>query len=167
MAKKKVASVEVDTVVNNFGGEFLNLYIPIPAWSVADLPVKKMARMLCEINGFEFPCALRPSEGGDFYISLSKEKAKKSKVMEGLQLKAKLRMDESEYGFPMPEELTEVLSQDPEGKIVFEAMNPGHRRGYLHYIGSAKSVDVRIKRSFQIIERLKEEAWKKKLGDNL
>ena len=43
MAKKKVASVEVDTVVNNFGGDFLNLYIPIPAWSVSDLPVSKMA----------------------------------------------------------------------------------------------------------------------------
>jgi len=53
MAKKKVASVEVDTVVNNFGGDFLNLYIPIPAWSVSDLPVSKMARMLCDINGDE------------------------------------------------------------------------------------------------------------------
>lgn len=167
MAKKKVASVEVDTVVNNFGGDFLNLYIPIPAWSVADLPVVKMSRLLCEINGFEFPCALRPAEGGDFYITLSKEKAKKSQVVEGSQLKAKLKMDDSEYGFPMPEELTEVLAQDPEGKIVFEAMKPGHRRGYLHYISSAKSVDVRIKRCFQIIERLKEEAWKKSLGDNL
>ena len=167
MAKKKVASVEVDTVVNNFGGDFLNLYIPIPAWSVADLPVAKMSRILCEINGFEFPCALRPSEGGDFYISLSREKSKKSKVIEGSQLRATLRMDESEFGFPMPEELTEVLSQDPEGKIVFDAMKPGHRRGYLHYISSAKSVEVRIKRSFQIVEKVKEDAWKKKLGDNL
>ena len=146
MAKKKSTFIEVTTRIIPTNEDFMFWLLPIPAWSVEELTNGKSTRILCEINGFEFPCALRKSKDGDFSISMSKEKAKKSKCLEGSEVTVKLRLDESEYGFPLPEELAEVFNQDPEGKAAFDSLLPGQRRGWIYHVDSAKSIDVRIKR---------------------
>jgi hypothetical protein len=162
MAKKKSTEVIIDTRIIPVNEDFVYWSLPIPAWGVTDLTGGKTARVLCEINGFEFPCALRKSKEGDFYITLSKEKAKKSRCIEGAEVSVKIRLDESEYGFPMPEELAEVFAQDPEGKIAFDSLLPGQRRGWIYHVDSAKSIDVRIKRALDIVEKSKVIYWEKK-----
>lgn len=162
MAKKKSTIVEVTTRIIPTNEDFMYWVLPIPAWSVEELTSGKSTRILCEINGFEFPCALRKNKDGDYSISMSKEKAKKSKCLEGQEVVVKLRLDESEYGFPLPEELAEVFNQDPEGKAAFDALLPGRRRGWIYHVDSAKSIDVRIKRALDVVEKAKEIYWEKK-----
>lgn len=155
MGKVKRKKAEIDTVVADFGTDFLNLYLPVPAWTVKEITDGKMARVIASANGISFPCALRPNREGDFYITLSKEKIKQMGVMPGSPVTVILVPDDSEYGFPVPEEFEELMLQDPEVKAMFDKITPGNRRGWLYYIASAKSVDTRIKRSLEIAEKLR------------
>ena len=75
--------------------------------------------------------------------------------MLGQKLHATVRKDDSEYGRDMPEELEELLAQDEEAKRLFENAKPVNQRAIIHYIASAKSVQVRIDRSIMMTDRLK------------
>ncbi|MGB0176420.1 MAG: YdeI/OmpD-associated family protein, partial [Owenweeksia sp.] len=80
---------------------------------------------------------------------------KEAGLVPGDETRVVLKADTSKYGMPMPEEFEEVLNQDEEGRQLFEELKPGLQRSFLYYIGSAKTIDTRIKRSFQMVERLK------------
>ncbi|MNL77434.1 hypothetical protein D3C87_2036140 [compost metagenome] len=73
----------------------------------------------------------------------------------GQKLNATVRKDDSEYGRDMPEELQELLAQDEEAKRLFENAKPVNQRAIIHYIASAKSVQVRIDRAIMMTDRLK------------
>jgi uncharacterized protein YdeI (YjbR/CyaY-like superfamily) len=66
-----------------------------------------------------------------------------------------LRRDDSPYGMPMPEELAEVLAQDPEGDACFHRLTPGRQRTFLYYVSSARAVDTRIKRAIEVAGKAK------------
>ncbi len=80
---------------------------------------------------------------------------KEASVEFGQEVMVKLEEDTSEFGMPFPEELQEVLKQEPEGNAKFLALNPGTRRSILYYINSAKTVDTRIKRALDIVHKIK------------
>jgi hypothetical protein len=162
MAKKKKGVLELDIVIENYSKEYMALYFVVPLWQADELAGGKSTRVLCAINGYEFPCALRPIKDLGYIITLSKEKAKLCKVKEGGRAVAYIVKDESEYGFPVPEEWEEYLKQDDELKMMFESLTPGKRRGWLYHIGSAKSIDTRIKRCVLIAEKVREEYYTKK-----
>lgn len=115
---------------------------------------KGAVRVLCSIKGeAEFPCALNP-RGEEYMIIVSKELMKRHKLSDTDHFLVAIRPDPDD-GLRMPEELQEVLEQDAWGSRLFEALLPGRKRGYIYYVRSAKSVDTRIKRAFEIVEKLK------------
>jgi uncharacterized protein YdeI (YjbR/CyaY-like superfamily) len=66
-----------------------------------------------------------------------------------------LNPDNSKYGMPVPEELEELLHQDPEGERRFEMLTPGRQRYIIHYINQVKSSQLRIDRALLLIGNLK------------
>ena len=112
-------------------------------------------RVVCTINGSEsFQCALLPSDG-DFVIVVNKAKRTKLGISDGDKINVELKQDDSKYGLPMPEELREVLNQDPEGDKLFHDLTPGKQRSMLHFINKIKDVDRRIHTSLIFIDHLK------------
>ena len=112
-------------------------------------------RVVCTINGTEtMQCALLPSDG-DFVIVVNKAKRTRLGIGEGDKIAVELREDTSKYGLPMPEELQEVLNQDPGGNKLFHALTPGRQRSILYFIGKIKDVDRRIHTALIFIEHLK------------
>lgn len=112
-------------------------------------------RVICSINGHEgFQCALMPS-GGAFYIMVSKDKRARFGIAAGDKVTVELLQDTSEFGAPMPEELEEVMNQDPEGRRYFDALTPGGKRSMMYYIGKIKDVDRRIEAALIFMEHLK------------
>ena len=112
-------------------------------------------RVICSINGHEgFQCALMPS-GGRFYIMVSKEKRARFGIAAGDRLDVHLTADETEFGAPMPEELLEVLNQDPAGQQHFDKLTAGKKRSIMYFIGKIKDVDKRIHTALIFIEHLK------------
>ena len=57
----------------------------------------------------------------------------------------------------MPEELEEVLKQDPEGKARFNLLSPGKQRNIIYYTSKIKSQNLRVERAWLYINNLKKE----------
>ena len=136
----------------------------IPPWHILRIPKSKVAgfgfkgnirRVVCTLNGIEsFNCSLFPSKG-DYFITLNKKLRETLRLELGDAVSVKLVKDESRFGMPMPDEFTEVLRQDEDGKRLFDALSPGNQRLMLKLIVSAKEIDKRIVRSLAGIELLK------------
>ncbi|MEQ9262472.1 MAG: YdeI/OmpD-associated family protein [Owenweeksia sp.] len=106
-------------------------------------------------NGKKVHRALQRSKNGETFILLGKSVLKEAGKAPGDEVTVSIEKDTSKYGMPMPEEFEEVLNQDEEGRQLFEKLKPGMKRSFLYFINSAKTVDTRINRSFQLVEKLK------------
>lgn len=116
---------------------------------------KGAPRILCSVEGSaEFPCALNPRHGRHVIIA-SQQLIKKNKLSLERPFSIAIRHD-PHNGLGLPEELAEVLEQDEVASKAYDALNDGHKRGLIHYINQAKSVDSRVKRSIEIMEKMKE-----------
>src|SRR5688500_14631827 len=83
---------------------------------------KGSRRVVCTLNGTEsFPCALMPYNGA-FFLMVNKRIRTRLGIGPGDPVSVELAKDESKYGLPMPEELQEVLNQDPEGEKYFQSL---------------------------------------------
>ena len=117
-------------------------------------------RIVCTINDTEsFQCALLPSDG-DFVIVVNKAKRTRLGIGDGDKILVEIRQDDSKYGLPMPEELQEVLNQDPEGDKLFHALTAGKQRSMLYFIGKVKDIDRRIHAALVFVEHLKKNEGK-------
>jgi uncharacterized protein YdeI (YjbR/CyaY-like superfamily) len=101
-----------------------------------------------------FQCALLPSDG-DFVIVVNKVKRTQLGIVDGDKISVELAQDESKYGLPMPEELREVLKQDPAGNKLFHSLTAGKQRSILYFVGKVKDIDRRIHTALIFIEHLK------------
>ena len=116
----------------------------------------KTRRVVCSINGGEpFQCAVMPW-GEIFYIIVNKKRRDALGISAGDIVDVELVHDDSKYGLPMPEELREVLDQDPDGDRLFHALTAGKQRGMLYYLGNIKDIDKRIHAALVFIEHLKD-----------
>ena len=127
-------------------------------------------RVVCALNGtVKYQCALMPKDGNFFFI-VNKKHRDRLGVAAGDMVRVELVKDESRYGLPMPDELREVLDQDPEGDRLFHALTAGKQRTMLYYIGKWKDIDRRIHYALTVIEHLKRNDGKiifKELGEEL
>ncbi len=85
----------------------------------------------------------------------SKQLIKQNNLTVGIPFKITIRLD-PHNGLRLPEELAEVFDQDEIAYQAYKALTDGHKRGLIHYINQAKSVDSRIKRSLEIMEKIKQ-----------
>lgn len=101
------------------------------------------------------PCALHARKGGDRYIMLSKRIRSEYEIDPEVILKVQLAEDESEFGYPVPEEWQAILDFDEEAAVIFRNLSPGKQRSVLHMVSSAKREETRITRALKIAENLK------------
>jgi uncharacterized protein YdeI (YjbR/CyaY-like superfamily) len=96
-----------------------------------------------------------PRGDGTHFININKELRDQLKLRVGMEVTATLQKDESKYGLPIPEELQELLIQDPEGDRLFHALTPGKQRSLIYIVGKPKQSETRIKKAVVLIEHLK------------
>jgi uncharacterized protein YdeI (YjbR/CyaY-like superfamily) len=87
---------------------------------------------------------------------MNKTNLKKLGLKVGSPVQVNMWKDTSEFGYPMPEELREVLEQDREAKSYFDALTAGKKRSFIHIVSGVKSVDKRIERALMLAEKLKD-----------
>lgn len=121
----------------------------------------KTRRVVCTLNeAHTFQCALNPNGKGDFCIGVNTAIRKKLNLEPGDTVSISLEPDTSKYGAEMPEELAEVLRQDPDGDKLFHALTGGMQRSLIYLIAAAKDVDKRIHLALITLEHLKENVGK-------
>jgi Bacteriocin-protection, YdeI or OmpD-Associated len=115
----------------------------------------KDKRVQCILNNeITIPRAI--SKKDDFYyVLMNQEILKKLQLDFGSVISVTLSPDVSKYGMPICEEFQEMLLQDPEGETLFDKLTPGKQRSLIFYINKIKSSQLKIERSFIILEHLK------------
>ncbi len=130
------------------------LEVPATVVKKAGGPGKR--RFTCTINNsLSFPCGLMAFHDGMAYITLNKARMKALKLKQGDTAEVTLKPDTSEFGLPVPEELKELLEQDPEGDARFRMLTPGKQRTIIYFISNVKSSQLRIDRALLMIGNLK------------
>lgn len=158
-------SFSFTTRVQQGDGSLSLHYIDVPIEIAETLANKFPARALVTINGTTFHGGVLRRKDGYYLIQMGKATLKKIKALRNDLVEVKIEPDQTTYGYELPEEMEALLEQDEDGRKIWEALNPGMKRSLLHYVNSAKSVDVRIKRSIHILKRTEEiQAERKKKG---
>ena len=139
-AQKRVISFEAN--LGKLSDEFGWHYIPVSrAISHAFGFKGNSRRVVCTLNGIvSYQCGLMPKDG-EFFIVVNKKYRDRLGIVAGDTVHVELRRDESKYGLPMPEEMQEVLDQDPEGDRLFHALTAGKQRTMRYYIGKWKDIN--------------------------
>ena len=153
---------QFSTPLEAASSKLFNWQLRVPAdITAAFLASPTKTRVVCVLNGQDpHQCALTPIGGGVYVIKVNQGRTKKLALEEGRKVVAELFPDDSKYGLPMPEEMAEVLAEDPEGDEIFHALTPGKLRTMLYVVSQGVDSDDRIWRSVQIIEHHKKRTGK-------
>jgi hypothetical protein len=112
-------------------------------------------RVVCIINSnYKHHCAMMPNKTYHF-IMFNKQIIKSNNLNFGEEITIELKKEDSKYGLPISEELEEVLFSDPEGSVFFHKLTAGKQRTLIHIINKIKNSQLKIERSFVILEHLK------------
>ncbi len=151
-----MASKKFKADLENFHGKLWGHHLIVPDKVASYFLDKKIKRVRCTVNKeHQFQCAIMPKGDGRNFIMLNKEIRDKLKLKVGVKVEIELEEDKSKYGLPMPEEMQELLNQDPEGNTIFHKLTPGKQRSLLYIIGKPKSSNLRLHKALVVIEHLK------------
>jgi hypothetical protein len=143
-------------IVNSLDSKVWSGHVNVPVDIALELKKRKISRLVCTFNSQEKSHSALMSHGdGSYYILLNNARCKKLGLLIGSQVDVIIEADDSPYGMPMPEEMEELMRQDPEANKYFHALSPGKQRNLLYIIGKPKGSDTRLKKAIGICEYLK------------
>lgn len=131
---------------------FMSTILPVPHDIMEKHGIIGRQRIQGIMNGAEFNLAIQRTKEGLFYLSVSAALRRAMKVREGDMVEVRFRLADPEH-IDLPEELVEVIAQDPLFEKAWNKLTTGRKRGIAHYVGSVKSTDSRIRRAFEIMEK--------------
>ncbi len=147
--------------LDNFHTRLWSYHIKVPDPIARHFWDQDQKRVVCRLNGeVEIQCAIMSAGEKGFFILINQKVRTKLKLKEGSPVEVELTPDKSEYGLPMPEELSEMLHQDPEGNDWFKKLTPGKQRNLIYLVGQVKSSELRIQRALIVVEHLKSQQGK-------
>lgn len=112
--------------------------------------------MICTFNGnYSIHAAIMRNKEGNHFIMIGNQHLKALGLKAGNQVKALIKIDDTEIQFAIPEELTEVIATDPAAEKVFNSLSDGNKRGLAAIVNMVKSPDKRVERALLIAEKLK------------
>jgi hypothetical protein len=150
---KKVAFT---SLLERSGNRLWSCHFRVPRGIVHHLVGADSRRVICTLNAsVKYQCAILPQGNGIFVITVNKKIQHSLGLAFGMQVHVCLEKDISRYGLPMPEELEELLRQDPEGRVLFHALTRGRQRTLLHIVGAVTNSDVRVARATAVIRHLR------------
>ena len=143
-------------ILENFNTRLWSYHIKVPEPIARHFIDQDSKRVVVRLNDvLEFQGGLMPAGDGVYFVNVNKKIRDQLKITEGSTLHVDLSKDKSQYGLPMPDEFSEVLRQDPQGKQWFDQLTPGKKRNLIYIAGQVKNPDLRIHRSIVMVEHLK------------
>jgi hypothetical protein len=131
----------------------LTTLVVIPPKIISQLPEGRK-RTKGTMNGAAFSLAINNLKSGERYFAVSNALRKAAKIGVGDPVKVDFHLVDPNI-VELPEELEVVIAQDPDAEKVWNTFTPGMQRSLAHYVITAKSVDVRIKRALELMFKIK------------
>lgn len=149
--------MEFEGTIDNFqNSKVYGHHLIVPEKIVEFFSKKNIKRFTCILNNeYQFSTAFMPIGKGIYFIHINAEVRKKFHLQVGSKVLVKLEPDESKYGMPMPEEMSELLKIDEEADKYFHALTLGKQRNLIYLIAKPKSSAIRLNKAVVITEHLK------------
>jgi hypothetical protein len=142
--------------ISYFDSQVWSRYIDVPDDIVQQFKKIGAKRFLCTFNDeVTKHCALLSHGDGRYFVMINQEEFKKLGFDIDQEVSITLEEDKSDYGMPMPEEMRELLHQDPIANKYFHSLTPGKQRGLLYIIGKPKGTETRLRKAITVCEYLK------------
>ncbi|MCB9246918.1 MAG: DUF1905 domain-containing protein [Flavobacteriales bacterium] len=142
--------------VEVFENNLYEFHVKVPLQIAEPFCKGKDRRVIATYNGLvEKPCALMPHPTG-YFLMLNKDLRSKLRVEPGDLIRVSLRKDESEFGYPIPEEFNAALEQDERARDHFLRLSPGKQRSLIYLVDKLKNSEKRIEKSLAILHHLNE-----------
>jgi uncharacterized protein YdeI (YjbR/CyaY-like superfamily) len=126
--------------------------IVVPPEILDQLKRRGRIRIKGKMNKVPIALAIQSKKNGVRYLSVSRDLKKKINVASDEKIQVQFQLADLEE-LDMPEEMSALLEQDEEAMTLWNTFTTGAKRGLLHYISSGKSVETRIKRSIEIMNK--------------
>lgn len=152
MAVRKI-DFQFRTVLSQVEANLIKTGIFLPAGVIRELP-KGRVRVEGTMNGAHFALAVLHMKDGSRFFSVSASLRKAAKIKPGDKVDVRFKVVDPDQ-IDVPEELEAVLAQDEQAMKAWNELTTGYRRSLIHYVTSVKNVDSRIKRSIDLMERVK------------
>ena len=157
MIEVQTSLTSVQQDLEAYAGVYHNVFL-IKAAEVQELMQreKNASRIIFSINGEgRIYRAFMPSGDGNYFILINQEICKKFNLEPEAPVTLQISPDDSEYGMPLPEELSELWAMDEDAYRTFHLLTPGKQRSLIYQIAKPKGADTRVKKAVQISEYLK------------
>ncbi|MCB9261198.1 MAG: DUF1905 domain-containing protein [Flavobacteriales bacterium] len=146
-----------ETVLEKLDSKVWSVGIKVPSEVSKKYIGQEYKRVLCTLNDIHtYQAPLLSMGESNYYINVNQQIQKKLKIGIGDSIMAEIEPDNSKYGLPMPEELSELLKMDNKGSEVFHKLTPGVQRNLIHIVGTPKSSEIRIRKAIAIVEYIKQ-----------
>jgi len=129
-------------------------YLPLPSDIADDLLSKGIKRLVGTMNGTPFNRAIQVNKGERLFI-LGRTILKEIGAVRGDTIIVIMWPDPTPDEPELPEELVEVLAQEPEAAARFYGFTPGKQRSYAIYVTGVKRTETRIKRALDLAHKLR------------
>jgi hypothetical protein len=126
-------------------------YIDIPADIAQQLKPgnRKSFRVKGTLDDFAIAgVAVMPMGEGNFILTLNADMRKGVRKREGAMLKVSIQED-VDFKLIVPDDVHECLADDPEALEYFNSLLESHRRYFVNWINSAKTIPTRARRIAQ------------------
>ena len=134
-------------------GSYVESGIFLPAELIVQLPAKRL-RANGTVNDIPFSLAIQYRKSGHRFFMINKNLVKTAGLKVGKVAHVNFTLVDVDE-LVLAEELEAVLEQDERANKVWNTFTRGLQRSLAHYVSSAKSVDSRIKRAIEMMEKAK------------
>jgi bifunctional DNA-binding transcriptional regulator/antitoxin component of YhaV-PrlF toxin-antitoxin module len=134
-------------------GNFISTVIYLPDEIVSRLPEGRV-RAEGVLNGAPFALAPQHKKDGSRFFIVSSGLRKAAGIKEGDKVEVMFKLVDSDK-VNIPEELKVVLQQDEQAMKVWKTFSSGMQRNFIIYVNSARSIDTKIKRALESMEKAK------------
>lgn len=146
--------------IESIPGIFRNYGVLVPTEILEKLPKKGRFRTKGKMNGANFNLAIQNSKTHGKFLTVSADllKNSKAKINEPIPIFFELCSTED---LEIPEEFLVALEQDSDASEIFNTFTIGMKRSLSHYVSTAKLIDTRIKRSLELVAKIKSGRYNK------
>jgi hypothetical protein len=140
---------------HNVGTYVYTVFFLDPAIA-AQLPFDKHARlrMRGEINDHPIEAAWQPAKGR-YYVMLSKPLMKEAGLAMGCQATVRFSLVD-QNAVDVPADIQQIIANNPKFSANWHNLSAGKQRGFMHWVGGAKTIQTRTKRVGLFVEGLTE-----------
>lgn len=144
------------TYLDRFDNDVYGYHLPVPEDVASPFIGGDDRRVVCLVNGQHKMHSGLMAAKPYWFLLLNKQVVKKLGLSLQDEVEVAMEKDTSEFGMEMPEELQEVMNQDPTGTEYFRQLTPGKQRNLIYIAGKVKNTQSRINKALAIMHHLNE-----------